>query len=73
MDDRKYYKASEELQLLLHYGAACVEGILPSDYQLLSSAIFNLTKDSILTVELTKAEQSLKTFVERKRKCTMCI
>lgn len=64
--DRAFYKASEQLNWLLHYGAACVDTILPNVYlkhfQLFSSSIFILNKDEISAKELEEAEKRLKQF-----------
>lgn len=64
--DRGYYKTSEQLNWLLHYGAACVDNILPSVYlkhcQLFSTAIFTLNKDKFSLNELEDAEKKLKQF-----------
>lgn len=68
IDDRAFYKASEHLNWLLFYGAACIDGILPNVYlkhfQLFSSAIFMLNKDEISFKELDDAEKKLKQFLK---------
>lgn len=66
IQDRAYYKASEQLNWLLHYGAASVYNILPSVYlkhfQLFSSALFTLNKDEFTVNELEEAEKRLQQF-----------
>lgn len=66
INDRSFYKASEQLNFLLHYGAACLDGILSYRYikhfQLLSSAIFTLTRDSFSRIELEEAKKKLQLF-----------
>lgn len=66
--DRGFYKASEHLNWLLYYGAACIDNMLPDVYvkhfQLFSSSIFTLNKDKISQSELKDAENNLKQFAE---------
>lgn len=66
INDRHFYKASEELNFLLHFGAACLDGILPNVYikhfQLFSSAIFILTKSCFSKNEFEEAKKQLQQF-----------
>lgn len=61
------YKANEFRSILLYYFPVCLINVLPSEYvehfQLLSSAIYILSKSSISRDDLFEAEQKLKIFV----------
>lgn len=64
--DLKYYKASEFLKFLLHYGPVILDGILPQMYLqhfcLFSDAIFLFSKSCISPKDFADAESSLKKF-----------
>lgn len=64
--DMAFYKASEYLNFLIHYGPVILDNILPSKYlnhfSLLSNAIFIFNKTSINSDDFKSAESSLKKF-----------